>query len=104
MIAAYLHLFKKNGIPLNTPDDVALYTQQAACDPSLNGKNVYVGGGKGFDIEEGLDRTLPQWLGQENLDGWKLQADVFGKVSSALSELRYNQLIHVLQGDWLSSN
>lgn len=81
MIAAHVHLFRENNIPLNSPDDVALYTQQVSADPALNGKNVYVGGGKGFDIEEGLERTLPQWLGQTNLDGWKLQADVFGKVS-----------------------
>lgn len=96
MIAAYVHLFRENGIPLNSPDEVAVYTQHVACDIRLNGKNVYVGGGKGFDIEEGLDKTLPQWLGQKNLDGWKLQADVFGKVSSTGSDYVYDQLTQIL--------
>ena len=82
MIAAHVHLFKENNIPLNTADDVALYTQYVATDSRLNGRNVYVGGGKGFDIEEGLEKTLPQWLGQESLDGWRIQDKVFGQVSS----------------------
>jgi NAD(P)-dependent dehydrogenase (short-subunit alcohol dehydrogenase family) len=31
----------------------------------LNGRAIYVAGGEGWDIEEGLDRTEHLWLGQE---------------------------------------
>ena len=32
---------------------------------ALNGRAIYVAGGEGWDIEEGLDRTEHLWLGQE---------------------------------------
>lgn len=74
-------LFTDNGVPLNSADDVGLYIQVLGADRTLNGKAVYVVGGKGFDVEEGLDRLLPQWLGEENAKAWELHNEVFGKVS-----------------------
>ena len=56
-------------------------------DPSrgLNGRAIYVAGGEGWDIEEGLDRTEHLWLGQEP--------------SSTMAEAQ--QALGV-GGDWLS--
>lgn len=33
--------------------------------PGLSGRAIYVAGGEGWDIEEGLDRTEHLWLGEE---------------------------------------
>jgi hypothetical protein len=81
MVKGHTHLFTENNIPLQSPDDVAVFAQYVTADPVINGKTVYVGGARGFDIEEGLDRTLPQWLGKVNADLWKRQARAFAKVN-----------------------
>ncbi|KEZ42024.1 Uncharacterized protein SAPIO_CDS6426 [Scedosporium apiospermum] len=53
-------------MPLNTPEDVARFIVQCAADKVLNGAAVFVSGGRGFDTEEGINRTLPQWMGEQN--------------------------------------
>ncbi|KAL2170794.1 hypothetical protein VTG60DRAFT_4449 [Thermothelomyces hinnuleus] len=53
-------------MPMNTPKDVARIIVQCAADANINGAAVFVAGGRGFDTEEGIDRTLPQWMGEEN--------------------------------------
>ncbi|KAH9204798.1 hypothetical protein DL95DRAFT_348940 [Leptodontidium sp. 2 PMI_412] len=81
MTRSHNSLFKDNDIPLQGPDDVAKFIQQVTVDPKLNGRGVYVGAYRAFDIEEGLDRTLPQWLGQVNVDLWNKQAVAFSKAA-----------------------
>ncbi|KAH8910365.1 putative oxidoreductase,short chain dehydrogenase [Coniochaeta sp. PMI_546] len=66
LLAGVAPKWKKEKMPMNTPKDVALLILQCAADQSLNGKAVFVAGGRGFDTEEGIDRTLPQWMGEEN--------------------------------------
>ncbi|KAJ9497876.1 hypothetical protein H2202_006479 [Exophiala xenobiotica] len=56
----------KNNMPLNTPDDVAKYIIQVTADPKAHGKALFVTGGNAVDIEEGLNRTEPEWLGEKN--------------------------------------
>jgi hypothetical protein len=34
----------------------------------MNGKILYVEGGQAWDIEEGLERTKPEWMGTAVLD------------------------------------
>ncbi|KAK4184372.1 hypothetical protein QBC35DRAFT_441555 [Podospora australis] len=58
--------WEKQSMPMNTPVDVAKMILQCAADGELNGKAVFVAGGRGFDTEEGIDRMLPQWMGEEN--------------------------------------
>ncbi|KAK3384814.1 hypothetical protein B0H63DRAFT_171750 [Podospora didyma] len=53
-------------MPINTPACVAKQIIQCTASPSLNGKAVFVTGGRGFDTEEGVERTQPQWMGEEN--------------------------------------
>lgn len=55
----------KAGLPLNTPLDVAKVTAGLLVDSSLNGKAMYVEGGRAWEIEGNLDRLEPQWLGEE---------------------------------------
>lgn len=54
----------KEGLPVNQPEDVARIMIEVAVDEKLNGTAVFVEGGRGWDIEEGIDRTEPQWLGE----------------------------------------
>lgn len=55
----------KAGLPVNTPMDVAKITAGLLVEPELNGKSMYVEGGRGWEIEGNLDRLEPQWLGEE---------------------------------------
>ncbi|KAK5455139.1 hypothetical protein LTS15_005859 [Exophiala xenobiotica] len=56
----------KNNMPMNTPEDVAKYVIQVTADPKAHGKALFVTGGNAVDIEEGLNRTEPEWLGKKN--------------------------------------
>ncbi|KAF4334056.1 NADPH-dependent beta-ketoacyl reductase (rhlG) [Fusarium beomiforme] len=58
-------IWAKHHLPLNTPDDVGQFIAQLAADKKLNGKSVLVAGGRGFDTEEGIDRTMSEWFGPE---------------------------------------
>jgi NAD(P)-dependent dehydrogenase (short-subunit alcohol dehydrogenase family) len=65
MIAGVKKAWVGQLMPLNTPAEVARIIAQVAGDSSLNGKSIFVGGGRGFDMEEGINRSEPQWLGEE---------------------------------------
>ncbi|KIV78856.1 hypothetical protein PV11_06465 [Exophiala sideris] len=56
----------KNNMPMNKPSDVARYIIQVSADQQAHGKALFVTGGNAVDIEEGLNRTEPQWLGEKN--------------------------------------
>jgi hypothetical protein len=45
---------------------VAKYIIQVTADPKAHGKALFVTGGNAVDIEEGLNRTEPEWLGEKN--------------------------------------
>lgn len=68
-------------MPLNTVQDVGRIILQCSADHTLNGKAVYVAGGRFFDTEEGIDRTLPQWMGEENAREWLKGQKILGLVS-----------------------
>lgn len=111
MIANYIHLFTENGIPLNSADDVARYTQAVGGDAALNGLVVYVVGGKGFDVDEGIFKLLPQWLGEENAKAWDLHNEVFNKMSESVRirekppwVLHMLLLLTFLQGSWTETS
>jgi NAD(P)-dependent dehydrogenase (short-subunit alcohol dehydrogenase family) len=65
-------------MPMNRPKDVANMIVQCAADPDLNGTAIFVAGGRGFDTEEGIDRTLPQWMGQENSEVFLRGQEILG--------------------------
>ena len=58
-------LFEAAGIEINSPRDIAEKISGLLCDSKMNGKVLYVQGGKAYDIEVGLQRTMPEWLGPE---------------------------------------
>lgn len=51
---------------MNQPGDVARYIIQVSADQRAHGKALFVTGGNAVDIEEGLNRTEPEWLGEKN--------------------------------------
>lgn len=53
----------KAGLPANTPEDVAGMIVGVMVDGEIVGESVYVEGGRGWKIEEGLRRLQPQWFG-----------------------------------------
>ena len=69
----------EKGLPENQPGDVAMgivmcatanrggdgQTHGGAALP-FEGKIVWVGGGKSYEIEDNIQRLEPQWLGEEN--------------------------------------
>ncbi|KAK7719427.1 hypothetical protein SLS63_010064 [Diaporthe eres] len=75
----------KEKMPLNTPTDVGKIILQCSADRGLNGKAVFITGGRFFDTEEGVDRTLPQWMGEQNAKDFLKGQELLGLVSSVQS-------------------
>lgn len=73
----------KEKMPLNTPTDVGKIILQCSADRGLNGKAVFITGGRFFDTEEGIDRTLPQWMGEQNAKEFLKGQELLGLVSSS---------------------
>ncbi|KAH9905374.1 hypothetical protein F4778DRAFT_705564 [Xylariomycetidae sp. FL2044] len=59
-------MWVREAMPMNRPADVARLIAQCAADRRVSGRAVFVAGGRGFDTEEGIDRTLPLWMGEKN--------------------------------------
>ncbi|KIW77596.1 hypothetical protein Z517_10042 [Fonsecaea pedrosoi CBS 271.37] len=58
-----LPVFESLQLPVNSSHDVAKVLAGLCIGEEWNGKILYVEGGKAWDIEEGLTRTRPEWLG-----------------------------------------
>lgn len=57
--------WEEEGLPVSTPQDVAKVAVSVLIDNSLHGTSMYVAGGRTWEIEANIDRTEPQWLGEE---------------------------------------
>lgn len=55
----------KEGLPVSTPQEVALVSAGVLANDSLNGTSMYVEGGRAWEIEANIDRLEPEWLGEE---------------------------------------
>jgi hypothetical protein len=53
------------GLPVNSPADVGRIMIEVGVDRKWNGRAVFVEGGRGWDIEEGIEKTEPLWLGEK---------------------------------------
>ncbi|KAF2400120.1 putative 3-hydroxyacyl-CoA dehydrogenase [Trichodelitschia bisporula] len=56
--------YRREGLAVNVPDDLAVTTLGLLVDGSMAGKAIYVEGGQGWEFEDGLKDTMPQWLGE----------------------------------------
>lgn len=52
-------------LPTNEPIGVARALLLPTVRPDLNGKSFFVAGHQIIDFEEGLERTQPQWMGEQ---------------------------------------
>jgi len=57
--------FRETKQAINTSDDIAKTILGIETTDGMNGKAVYVEGAQGWEIEDGLWRTMPDWLGEE---------------------------------------
>ncbi|POR33570.1 Uncharacterized protein TPAR_06265 [Tolypocladium paradoxum] len=87
MIGGVRDIWTQNSLPMNDPDDVARIILQCAVDATIHGKAVYVADGKGFDIEEGLDRSEPDWLGEKQARDLAKGQAALGTVSDSDTSL-----------------
>lgn len=53
---------KSTRLSANTPLDVARVTAGMVCDPALNGKCLFVEGGRAWEVENQQERFEPRWL------------------------------------------
>ena len=63
MTASFAKTWRESGMPENTPEYIAEVCMGLACQ-GVNGKAMYVSGNQAWDIEEGLSRTAPDWMGE----------------------------------------
>lgn len=50
----------------------------AMADSSLSGEALYVEGGQAWALEEGIDRTQPQWMGEKQSREFNVGQEVLG--------------------------
>lgn len=65
MVSGFAKAWKAENLPVNTPLDVARIALGITCQVGLNGKGIWVEGGRGWELEGNIDRLEPQWLGEE---------------------------------------
>jgi hypothetical protein len=58
-----------------------------ACESNMNGKGIYVEGGRGWEIEDNINRLEPQWLGEEPSKSLAKGQQLLGIVSVYLVSL-----------------
>lgn len=65
MASAIIDNFRKTGQAVNSANDVAKAIVGLLIKDDWNGKGVYVENSNCWEIEDGLIREMPRWLGQE---------------------------------------
>jgi hypothetical protein len=63
-----LPVFEAAGVPVQSPTHLAEKVVGLNCDSSMNGKVLYVLAGRAYNIEVGMQRTMPEWLGPEIME------------------------------------
>jgi len=99
--------FKDHGFPLNTPEqvadvvlglvvgshkvgeDAAVALGQDKDGERCNGLTIYVEGGRGWEVEEGLNATRDQWLGKGPNERLTKAVAWLASVSVHLDNIRY---------------
>ncbi|CAD0106231.1 unnamed protein product [Aureobasidium uvarum] len=70
--------WKEAGLPRNKAIDVARVIAGLMVAESLNGEALYVEGGRAWGIEEGIERTQPQWMGEKQSADFQKGQKVLG--------------------------
>ncbi|KEF63645.1 uncharacterized protein A1O9_01623 [Exophiala aquamarina CBS 119918] len=78
MTAGIETMWRAAGLPINETVDVARIIAGVACDPDMNGKAIYVEGGRGWEIEDNINHLESQWLGEEQAASLARGQEVLG--------------------------
>ncbi|KAI5243878.1 putative 3-hydroxyacyl-CoA dehydrogenase [Aureobasidium subglaciale] len=70
--------WREAGLPRNKAIDVARVIAGAMVADSLNGEALYVEGGRAWGIEEGIEQTQPQWMGEKQSKDFQKGQEVLG--------------------------
>lgn len=88
MTAAIIDAFRDNALFWQSPESVAKVILGLMTNEEVNGKAVYVEGGDGFEFEDSLYATQPQWLGEEATKRLRANAEAVQKVSPNVDIMR----------------
>lgn len=83
MTTDIIHIFKQMGQSINTCDDVAKYIVGLEIASDMNGKAIYVEGGRGWEVIDGLDASIPVWCGEEPTQRLKEYLEHVGQVGGS---------------------
>ncbi|KAG9690949.1 NAD(P)-binding protein, partial [Aureobasidium melanogenum] len=78
MVSGIEESWKEAGLPRNKAIDVARVIAGVMVAESLNGEALYVEGGRAWGIEEGIERTQPQWMGEKQSRDFQKGQEVLG--------------------------
>ncbi|KAH0367310.1 NAD(P)-binding protein, partial [Aureobasidium melanogenum] len=78
MVSGIEDSWKEAGLPRNKAIDVAKVIAGVMVAESLNGEALYVEGGRAWGIEEGIERTQPQWMGEKQSRDFLKGQEVLG--------------------------
>jgi len=78
LVSGVEEAWAKAQLPSNEPADVAMIIAGVMADKMLNGASLYVEGGRAWDVEPGIDGTMPTWMGEERCAEWRRGQIVLG--------------------------
>ena len=73
----------KAELPVNQPMHVAKVILDVTRSEGLNGKAMYIEGGRAWEIEDNINRLEPQWMGEEPSKSLAKGQELLGNVSNA---------------------
>ncbi|KAF3940801.1 hypothetical protein ABW19_dt0201134 [Dactylella cylindrospora] len=79
LVSGIEEAWAKEGLPENTPEDVASIIAGVVVDKQrLNGGALFVGGGKAWEFDKGIDATQEIWLGEKQSKDLEKGQEVLG--------------------------
>jgi len=78
LVAGIEDEWHKAGLPSNTAEDVARVIVGVLADGKVNGGAMYIEGGRAWNVEQGLLKTRPEWLGEQRAKDLDRGTDLMG--------------------------
>lgn len=70
--------WEKAGLPANEAEDVARVIVGVLSDSSVNGGTMYIEGGRAWNVEAGLTKLRPQWIGEKQASDLDKGTEIMG--------------------------
>ena len=88
--------FRKAGLPVNMPEDIAGIILRFMTETDVWGKSVYCDGGKGWEWETGYRDTMSTWLGEEPVRRLKKAVELVASVRNVYHARAHDQVLLIL--------